>query len=79
MSMLDIKREGVLDANRWHYTQVMLQMGSERAAGYLLDARLTITARRKCLRMTQPMLLQSFQDEFDVQAGNDFPKTTGIL
>jgi hypothetical protein len=28
--------------------------------------------------MTQPVLLQSFQDEFDIHAGNEQPKTPGI-
>jgi hypothetical protein len=29
--------------------------------------------------MTQPVLLQSFQDEFGIHVGSELPKTPGIL
>jgi hypothetical protein len=33
---------------------------------------------KQSLRMSQPVLLQSFQDEFDIHDGNERPKTPGI-
>jgi hypothetical protein len=44
----------------------------------LVGCKIDYDRKKKSMQIIQPVLLQSFEDEFEIAAGSELPKTAGV-